>query len=314
MNFNQLQKIFFGICFLLIVIGSSAHAQKKHKKSGAIHHQYSGSEGGGIPVIRNIKAKLQKAAQVKGYDSGAGLGTFSFNIGTSSYYGDLCDQYSCMIFRPNFGIGYMYRWNRRLSFRAEANYYRLHSNDFYTKRNFSFRSGNAEFYIGGIYDIFEFSKRYKKRKTITPYVFGGVGLTYFNPRAEYNGTWYALEPLQTEGNKYSRITAILPFGFGAKLKLPKGFDLMMEAGYRKTFSDRLDDVSANYYQPIASFSNPVAAALSNKTAQGDNYKGYRGNPHKKDGYFIFQLKLCYTPNLQSTSVPRYRHKVGTRTH
>jgi hypothetical protein len=98
------------------------------------------------------------------------------------------------------------------------------------------------------------------------------------------------------------------------MKSQKGLDFVAEAGYRKSFSDRLDDVSAHYYQPIASFSDPVAAALSNKTAQGDKYQGYRGNPHKKDGYFIFQLKVYYTPKLKLNSMPRYRHKVGTRTH
>jgi hypothetical protein len=316
MKFNQLQRIFFGVCFLLTLAGSIAYGQKRHKGSGATHHKYSSKNGGGvsgIPIISHIQAKLKKAAQLQGYDSGAGLGTYSANIGLSSYYGDLCDQYSCMIFRPNFGIAYMYRWDRRLSFRVEANYYRLYSNDYYKYRNFSFRSGNVEFYVGGIYDLFPYSKRFKKRKLITPYVFGGFGLTYFNPKAQYQGKWYALEPLHTEGNSYSRVTAIIPFGFGIRIKSAKGFDYMLEAGYRKTFTDRLDDVSSHKFQPIASFSDPVAAALSNRTVQGDKYQGYRGNPHKLDGYFIFQLKVCYTPKLKLTSVPRYRHKVGTRT-
>jgi hypothetical protein len=309
---NQMQKIFFGVSLVLMLAGTIAFAQKHTKSKGV--HQYSGNGGGGIPVISHIRAKLKKSAQLQGYESGAGLETFSFNVGTSSYYGDLCDQYSCMIFRPNFGIGYMYRWDRRLSFRAEANYYRLSSKDFYTYRDFSFRSANAEFYLGGIFDLIEFHKRYKKRAKFTPYLFAGIGLTYFNPKANYNGTWYSLEPLKTEGNKYSRVTAIIPFGFGARVKMPKGFDIMLEAGYRKAFSDRIDDVSSHSYQPIGSFSDPVAAALSNRTALGDKYKGYRGNPHKKDGYFIIQLKMCYTPKLRLTSVPRYRHKVGTRTH
>jgi hypothetical protein len=316
MKFNQLQKIFFGLCFMLTMVSAIAYGQKRHKKSGATHHKYSSKNGGGaggFPIINSIRTKLKKAAQLQGYDSGAGLETFSADLGLGSYYGDLCDQYSCMIFRPNFGIAYMYRWDRNLSFRAEANYYRLYSNDYYKYRDFSFKSGNAEFHVDGIYDIFSFSKRYKKRKLITPYVFAGFGLTYFNPKAKYQGKWYALEPLHTEGNSYSRLTAMIPFGFGIRIKSTKGFDYMLEAGYRKTFSDRLDDVSSHKFKPIASFTDPVAAALSNKTAQGDKYQGYRGNPHKMDGYFIFQLKVCYTPKLKITSVPRYRHKVGTRT-
>jgi hypothetical protein len=311
-KFISLKKVIFIVCFFLTISSSVSYGQK-HKKSGAVHHQYSSAPSGkGIPVIRNIRAGLKKSISHKGYDSGAGLETYYLNLGVSSYYGDLCDNYSCMIFRPNFGISYMYRYNSRVSFRVEANYYRLSSKDVYTKRDLSFRSGNIELYAGGIYDLIAFSKRYKKRKFITPYVFGGFGVTYFNPAAQYQGKWYYLEPLHTEGNSYSRFTAIIPFGLGLRIKASKGIDLMLEAGYRKTFTDRLDDVSSHKYQPLASFSDPVAAALSNRSGLGDNNKGYRGNPGKKDGYFILQLKISYTPKLQITSVPRYRQRTGTR--
>jgi hypothetical protein len=281
------------IVLLLLLTATGSMAQ--NKKSKAPH------------------SRLKQSIAKKGYDSGAGLGTYSFNFGSSTYYGDLCDDYSCMIFRPNFGIGYSYRYDKNFSFRAESNFYMLKSRDVYKYRDFSFKSANVELYVGAIYDLFDYSKRFKKRRLFTPYLFGGIGLTYFNPRAQYQGKYYSLEPLHTEGHGYSRVTPILPFGVGVRMKFGKGFDGIAEAGYRKTFTDYMDDVSAHYYQPIASFSNPVAAALSNKTAAKDAYQGYRGNPHKKDGYFIFQLKVCYTPKLTQTTVPRYRHTTGSKT-
>jgi hypothetical protein len=291
----------------------------------AQHNKYHGPSQTGFGFFGTLVHKIKHNALMKGHDSGAGLASYYVNVGTTTYYGDLCDQFDCMVFRPNFGIGYAYRWDRNLSFRAEANYYRLYSNDYYPYRNFSFRSGNVEGYVAAVYDIFAFHHRYKKRKALTPYVFGGFGLTYFNPKAQFEGKWYALEPLHTEGNSYSRLTPMIPFGLGVKIKYVKGFDLYLEAGYRKTFSDRLDDVSSHDFQPINSFDQGSAAqALSNRTVDapvkpmdgkvGDNYKGYRGNPHKKDGYFIFQAKIVYTPKLKFVSVPRYRHKIGTRTH
>jgi hypothetical protein len=287
---------------------------------------YHGRTQSGFGFFSNIGHKLKHNAMMKGHDSGAGLESYYVNVGTTTYYGDLCDHFDCMVFRPNFGIGYAYRWDRNLSIRAEANYYRLYSNDYYAYRNFSFRSGNVELYAAAVYDLIAFHQRFKKRKLITPYVFAGIGLTRFNPKAQFEGKWYALEPLHTEGNSYSRITGMIPFGLGIKIKSGKGFDYYLEAGYRKTFTDRLDDVSSHNFQPIGSFSDPVAAGLSNRTVEpnavannpdgkiGDNYRGYRGNPHKKDGYFIFQAKVVYTPKLKFLSVPRYRHKIGTRTH
>jgi hypothetical protein len=292
----MLKRIFFLVTLLIIINDPVCFAQDINEL------------GPGLPVIRGIKARLRQAAKEKGFGSGAGLGTFSAGVGTSSYFGDLCDDFSCMVFRPNFGISYMYRWDRRLSFKVESNFYMLNSKDVYPARNFSFRSSNVEFYMGALHDFFSYHRTFKKRKRINPYVFGGVGLTYFNPKAKYNGKWYSLQPLHTEGDNYSRFTMIIPFGLGLRIKSAKGIEFMLEAGYRKTFSDRLDDVSSHKYQPIASFSDPVAAALSNRTGKGDNYKAYRGNPGFKDGYCILQLKVSYTPRLKPQSLPRFRPK------
>jgi hypothetical protein len=224
-----------------------------------------------------------------------GLSSYSINPGLSSYYGDLCKGGECLTFRPSLGIGYAYRWDRRVSFRSEFNYYRLYSGDCFKQRNFTFRSDNYELYVGLTYDIIPFSAKYQYRHSVIPYVFGGAGITHFNPKGKYNGHWYELQPLRTEGNSYSRVTAVIPFGLGARIKLMSGVDLMLEMGFRKTFSDRLDDVSSRKFQPINSFSNPVASALSNQTGMGDSYTQYRGNPHKKDMYSIVQLKVVFTP-------------------
>jgi hypothetical protein len=224
-----------------------------------------------------------------------GLSSFSINPGLSSYFGDLCKGGECMTVRPSLGIGYSYRWDRRVSFRSEFNYYRLFSDDYYKQRNFTFRSDNYELYVGLTYDIIPFSAKYQYRHSVIPYVFGGAGITHFNPKGKYNGHWYELQPLRTEGNTYSRVTAIIPFGFGARIKVMSCVDLMLEMGFRKTFTDRLDDVSSQNFQSVNSFSSPVASALSNQTGMGDSYTQYRGNPHKKDMYSILQLKVVFTP-------------------
>lgn len=317
MTLNNIKFTLFLFFAFMVGLCGQMMAQKK----------YHGPNQAGFGFFGAMKNRLKHNALLKGHDSGAGISSYYVNLGTTTYYGDLCDRFDCMVFRPNFGIGYAYRWDRNVSVRAELNYYRLESKDYYAYRNFSFRSGNVEAYVAAVYDIFPFHQRFKKRKLLTPYVFGGIGITYFNPHAKYNGKWYALEPLHTEGNSYSRVTAMIPFGLGVKIKSGKGFDYYLEAGYRKTFSDRLDDVSSHNYQPLSSFADGSAAqALSNRTTEpyavannpdgkiGDNYRGYRGNPHKKDGYFILQVKVVYTPKLKFLSVPRYRHKIGTRTH
>jgi hypothetical protein len=224
-----------------------------------------------------------------------GLSSYYINAGLSNYYGDLSRGKNCFIMRPGFGAGYNYRWNRRISFRSEFNYYRLYSNDYYEQRNFSFRSANTELYAGLTYDIIPYTLKFQYRDRFIPYVFGGIGVTHFNPQGKYNGQWYELAPLRTEGKGYSRWSPIIPFGLGVRIKCLSSLDLLLEVGFRKTFTDYLDDVSSHEFQSVDSFSNPVAAALSNRTGMGDNYTQYRGNPHKKDMYAISQVKFVYTP-------------------
>jgi hypothetical protein len=245
--------------------------------------------------FKRVRAKLHHNAVVHGHKTGAGQSSYLFHLGTSTYFGDLCDKTECMIFRPNFGIGYLYRFDANISFKAELNYYHLYSKDYFDYRGFKFRSDNIELYGGVKYDFITYDPHHSKRKLLNPYAFLGLGITRFNPKGEYDGHWYALEPLRTEGVNYCRVTPIIPFGFGVKVTCTQEIDVIVEGGFRKTFSDYMDDVSKHEYQPIGSFDDPKAAFLSNRTAQGDSYRGYRGNPARKDAYFLFQVKLMYSP-------------------
>ena len=109
-----------------------------------------------------------------------------------------------------------------------------------------------------------------------------------------------------EGHGYSRVTGILPFGVGVRIKYIRGFDFIAEGGYRKTFTDYLDNVSSKTYTKF-----PDNAMKQYLSSPNGNYV-QRGDPKKQDGYFIFQVKVVYTPKMRYVSIPRYRHKVGTR--
>jgi hypothetical protein len=95
-------------------------------------------------------------------------------------------------------------------------------------------------------NLFANGNRYYRRPYFNVYGYGGVGLLYFNPKAELNGTWHALQPLQTEGVEYSRITPVIPFGLGVRFKFGPNMNIAIEGGYRKIFTDYLDDVSTVY--------------------------------------------------------------------
>lgn len=224
-------------------------------------------------------------------------------LGTSTYFGELSLPGNVIDAKPAINLGLQYYLSRRISARAELTWFTLEGNDAEAsvesgrrKRNLSFQSSNFELSVTGIVNFFPNGNRYYRRPQFNLYGFGGIGALYFNPKATYQGQKYALQPLQTEGVSYSRITPVIPFGFGARVKFGPNVNISIEGGYRITFSDYLDDVST-VHKDISSFSNPVSAALSDRrpevgqslAAPGSN----RGNPDTKDGYFLVNVKVEY---------------------
>jgi hypothetical protein len=223
---------------------------------------------------------------------------FVGGLGVANYYGDLCDKFDCYVYRPNTSLGAYFRYNYNWSFRAEVNYFRMYSTDVGGKnyrRNLSFRSNNFEVSAVAIYDIFKYNRNFLTRKKITPYLFGGVGFLYFEPQGELDGQWYNLRKRETEGVKYMPFTMTIPFGGGLRYKLNPLTDISFEIGYRKTFSDRIDDVSTNYVE----YTDPITRGLANKyrTDAGIHIPKkpgqVRGNSSRKDGFMNFGFKVEY---------------------
>jgi opacity protein-like surface antigen len=216
-------------------------------------------------------------------------------LGFTTYYGDLCDSWDCMTLRPAVGLGFQHRTdalNTRLSYRFEFNYFRLGvKHDTYPTRMLDFRSGNVEMFVAAVYDLYPYEKHFRRRPLASPYFFAGIGFATINPHGSLNGQWYALKPLHTEGVNYSSVTPTIPFGAGVRLKYTYNAEFVFEGGYRFTFTDHLDDVSSTYYKSQASFSDPIAAQLSKKSAPSQII---RGNPHQNDGYFMFNVRFRWT--------------------
>lgn len=230
-------------------------------------------------------------------------------LGLASYFGDLCptgDCYSNSKF--NFGIGANYRMNDYIFFTLNAQYYRISGSDLESgntgrlKRNLSFRSDNLEFSGIANFEFLNYNTfRYLSRKEFPISMFGflGFGITTNNPKAEYKGEYVALRPLKTEGVSYSGVAAVIPFGLGIGYKVIDQLSISLLAGYRYSFSDRLDDVSESYVNP-STLSSDIGRDLY---FRGDErpipFAGYgvgakRGNPSNKDGYLLIDLKVEYT--------------------
>lgn len=226
----------------------------------------------------------------------------TFGLNSSTYYGDLKDNSDIIDVKPSLSLGLMYYMGSRVAIRGEFSWVTLSGDDSESEtegkvqRNLSFTSSNFEIAATGVLHLFPNGIRFYQRPRFNPYVFGGIGYMFFSPKAEYQGEKYALAPLETEGESYSTSTLVIPYGIGAKLMVNPFINIGIEAGWRKTFSDYIDDVSTVYLDNN-SFADPIAKALADRRpeiglepfAAGSK----RGDPSNDDGYMLLSLKVEY---------------------
>ena len=226
---------------------------------------------------------------------------FSAGTGTSTYFGELKSKGGYIDPRINMNAGLQYFVIPQVALRGEVAWFQLAGDDSdangaHARRNLSFVSNNFEASITGALHLKPMNFRYYQRPPFNAYIFTGVGLLYFNPKAELDGSMHALQPLMTEDIAYKRTQIVVPFGAGIKVKGGPFFNFVLEGGYRKTFSDYLDDVST-VHPDKSTWTNPVRIALSDRGPEIDAAPrapgAVRGNPDKKDGYFLMNFKVEY---------------------
>ena len=188
-------------------------------------------------------------------------------------------------------------------------------------------SAITEFYFAKPTTGTKYNLRNSSHKKIAPnylshlgfYVFGGIGGFYFEPTAisrlnydpsiiynqNFSPTDYSrkikLRNLHTEGQgmeddpagfetgkTYRPISICFPVGFGLEKAMNNDMGLKLEAGFRYTLTDYLDDVSQNYYDrnAIESEYGNMAASMSG-TYSGDVwvYGGYAPDGDYPEGWY-----------------------------
>lgn len=224
--------------------------------------------------------------------------------GTSAYLGELTNPGSMGRIRYNLVAGAEFFIIPRLTLRGEAIWFRVAGSDKYAdddrvERNLSFFSNCQELSLGGTFYFLPEPKAFYQRRLFNVYAFAGVGAFRFNPKAEYQGKTYALQPLQTENVAYSRTSLVFPYGLGIRLQATPLFNILIDGGYRTTFTDRIDDISVHRYVDPSLLKSDLSRALADRRRERDpdypvapNY-GVRGNPKKNDGYFLMNIKVQY---------------------
>jgi len=225
-------------------------------------------------------------------------------LNTSTYYGDLKDKKDILDVKPSISLGLQYQFTNRISARGEFSWVSLSGADEDSDdegkilRNLSFKSSNYEVAVSGVVNLLPNGNRFYQRPPVNAYGFIGVGVLFFNPKAEQEGETYVLHDYQTEGVDYSRASLVIPYGVGGRFMVNPFFNVCVELGWRKTFTDYIDDVSTEYLDN-ASFTNPRAAKLADRRWELDPALpalpagSKRGDPSNDDAYMLLSVKVEY---------------------
>lgn len=181
------------------------------------------------------------------------------------------------LLRPGFGFSINYHFHPHFFVRLAFSQGWIGAADSFNKdpmrkwRNLSFQSHVTEISAQLVYMIIANDQHPRFRPNWSPYIFAGIGVFNFNPRAKPDAAWasqypelfnpnqlYSLQPLGTEGqylvdendelpDPYALTQICIPIGIGVRRKINERFDVYFDIGLRKVFTDYLDDVSGTFY-------------------------------------------------------------------
>lgn len=234
------------------------------------------------------------------------VGVFS---GTSYYQGDIPSQGKLPDLSLAGGLIYRYNFNPRWSLRGSLYFGKIWGDDVLLNRpeehrmgrNLRFESPLKELSMQIEFNFLDYATGSRSHR-ITPYIYSGVSVFSFEPRAEYidpeTGAreMVSLRDLGTEGQgspqypdrkPYSLIQPSIPIGLGVKLSLSSFFCLSLEWGLRWTFTDYLDDVSKTYVEPevLEDIGGERSLALASGLGSAPYPPGsQRGNNNAADVY------------------------------
>jgi hypothetical protein len=231
--------------------------------------------------------------------------------GPSYNYGAVSNTLAYQNIRYNI-MGFVRKHiSQRVVIRGNIGYIRIagidsiSSNQFQKDRNLNFYTDIFELSAQVEYNFVDDKTRGRRIKNYTiPYVFAGIGMSYFIPQTVFNQQTYNLAQLQTSGISYNQFTFVIPVGAGVRYYLTHHWQVGFEAGMRFTGTSDLDDIRSNsvYPDPAKLPNNtsrmvydrsPLSANLDPGTGFGKP-GALRGETFTlNDIYFTFGVTLSY---------------------
>jgi hypothetical protein len=220
--------------------------------------------------------------------------------GITYYLGDLNPGKHFQFIQPAYGLMIRYNFDTRWAVKLSGTYGKVKgdatSSVFLPERGLTFSSNITDISAVAEFNFFRYFTGSKK-EAITPYIYAGISVFFFNPKA--NGI--TLKQLGTEGQNegyqgrkpYALTGFAIPFGLGVKVSVSKRIGMTVFWEMHKTFTDYLDDVSSTYYLDGTRI-NPadLTSYMSDPTM---NHKPgmERGDSKNMDWYSFTGISIAY---------------------
>jgi hypothetical protein len=186
------------------------------------------------------------------------------------------------------------------------------------RRNLHFRSIIRELSLCGEWHIVSqlMQSRLDRIPGLSPFFCGGITMFQFNPEAQKDNRWFALQQLRTEGQGFAGSTDNATYkllqlacitGVGMRYEVSARWNMHVLLLHRILFTDYLDDVSHHYIDPqlfdrhLDASTAQLARQLADRrkelqpTLEPPPYQP-RGNPSRNDCYFTCEIGAGFVMN------------------
>ena len=221
------------------------------------------------------------------------------SVGLSYYMGDINPSKPFNQSQLGWGALVRYYSDTRWAFRLAYSNLQLNGSDkasgYRPERGLSFNDNVNDVALIAEFNFFDYFTG-SKRHGLSPYLFGGISVLNFNPKAE-DGTALCniLTDVDYDGSipsdgdaKYSKFAVSIPFGVGVKYSLGSKLGVALEWRWDYAFTDWLDDCHAYYPTVNNEYSDPT-----NFTGNSGETYIQRGNKYNNDWYGYLNFSLVY---------------------
>lgn len=251
-----------------------------------------------IIILYLISISFAPVAYAQDFEAG-------WSLGGANYSGDLTENAAASLRQTRAAGGILVRYSLHPFFGVRLQFHLLQltasdaisKQDWKIKRNLSFHSTVQDFDF--LFDIKPFGG-YQMLGRWSPIVSAGFSIFHFDPMRNFEGNDIRLVELGTEGQGlpgrppiYRLSSTALSFGGSLHYQINSKWSTFIEAMWRSTSTDFLDDVSGKYadYDLLLNNRGRIAAEIGNgiKAPAG----AQRGNIHDNDWFQTFLLGFQY---------------------